>query len=129
MLVPVFVDIQSEDGVNLSKIKVHLYLFGKCQQFLGQEPRILVSAFLNYMKKYFPTKDDFDFVFVTACPATYTMFYSVLKENQVNKQVFDFYFRSWTDLYSIVNCADQTRTSLLGHSANQNKETLEIHNF
>ena len=75
------------------------------------------------------SKPDFDFVFVTACPATYTMFYSVLKENQVNKQVFDFYFRSWVDLYSLVNCVDQSRTSLLAHSTNQNKETLEIHNF
>ena len=125
LVVPIFLDIQSEDGASLSKIKVHLYLFGKCQQFLDQEPRILISAFLNYMKKYFPSKDDHEFILVTSCPASYTLFYSVLKENPVNKQVFDFYFRSWSCLQTIVNIVAQDRRVLQGCFYQQSKETLQ----
>ena len=101
-VIPIFVDIQSEDGLYITKIKVNLLTHGKCQQFFGQEPKILISAFLNYMKKYYPSKQGLELVFVTPCPATYTLFYSVLKENVVNKQVFDFYFGLHTDIQSVV---------------------------
>ena len=120
--VPIFVDIISKDGLSIEKIKVHLYLHGKCQQFFGQEPKIIISAFLNYMKKYFPTTEGFQFVFITPCAASYIIFYSVLKENVANKQVFDSYFCSWTDLQSIVRAVQQSGPILQGCSYQADKE-------
>ena len=121
--VPIFVDIISDDGgQSLSKIKVHLYQHVKCQQFHGQEPKLLVSAFLNYMKKYYSSKDGYKFIFVTPCPASYILFYSVLKENAANKQVFDFYFSSWTDILSIVKSVQYDKQMLQGCFYQNNKE-------
>lgn len=113
-VIPIFVDIQSEDGIFINKIKVNLLTHGKCQQFFGQEPKILISAFLNYMKKYYPSKEGIELIFVAPCPAAFTLFYSVLKENVVNKQVFDFYFTFWTDLQSIVRDFQSGSKTLTG---------------
>ena len=124
-VVPIFVDIQSEDGSTIKKIKVHLYLHNKCQQFYGQEPKILISAFLNYMKKYFSSKEGMEFIFVTPCPASYTLFYSVLKENASNKQVFDYYFNNWADIQSIVKSIQQGSKVLYGSFHHENKETFK----
>ena len=120
-VIPIFVDIQSEDGLYITKIKVNLLTHGKCQQFYGQEPKILISAFLNYMKKYYPSKEGLELVFVTPCPAAYTLFYSVLKENVVNKQVFDFYFTLWTDIQSVVREAQAGNRGIAACSYQSNK--------
>ena len=120
-VIPIFVDIQSEDGLYITKIKVNLLTHGKCQQFFGQEPKILISAFLNYMKKYYPSKEGLDLVFVTPCPAAYTLFYSVLKENAVNKQVFDFYFTHHTDIHSVVREAQAGYRGVTACSYQSNK--------
>ena len=125
-VIPIFVDIQSEDGLYITKIKVNLLTHGKCQQFFGQEPKILISAFLNYMKKYYPSKEGLELVFVTPCPATYTLFYSVLKENVVNKQVFDFYFTVWTDIQSVVREAQAGFRGITACSYQSDKGCIEL---
>ena len=123
-VVPIFVEIIADDGNAISKIKVHLYLHGKCQLFHSQEPKILISAFLNYMKKYFPSKDDLEFVFLTPCPASFTLFYSALKENAANKQVFDYYFNYWSDTQTIVKSQQQGSKVLRGCFYQNNKEII-----
>ena len=125
-VIPIFVDIQSEDGIHINKIKVNLLTYGKCQQFFGQEPKILISAFLNYMKKYYPSKEGLEFIFVAPCPASYTLFYSVLKENIVNKQVFDFYFTLWTDLASLVRDLQSGCRTLSGYCYQSDKGCIHV---
>jgi len=107
-VIPIFVDIFTENGKTISKIKVNLVTHQKCQQFYGQEPTILVSAFLNYMKKYYQDKRNLDMVFVTPCVATFDLFFAALTENPVNKEVFDFYFSYWADLQSLVTSCQES---------------------
>jgi len=102
-IIPIFVDIFTEDGKTISRIKVNLVTHQKCQQFHGQEPTILVSAFLNYMKKYYQDKRNLEMLFIAPCVATFNLFFAALLENPVNKEVFDFYFTYWADLQSLVN--------------------------
>jgi len=101
-IIPIFVDIFTENGKTISRIKVNLVTHQKCQQFYGQEPTILVSAFLNYMKKYYQDKRNLEMLFIVPCVATFNLFFSALLENPVNKEVFDFYFTYWADLQSLV---------------------------
>ena len=128
-VVPIFVEIIADDGNAISKIKVNLYLHGKCQLFHNQEPKILISAFLNYMKKYFPSKDDLEFVFLTPCPASFTLFYSALKENAANKQVFDYYFSYWSDIQTIVKSQQQGSKIMKGCFYQHNKEIIITFNY
>ena len=81
-IIPIFVDIFTENGRTISKIKVNLVTHQKCQQFYGQEPTILVSAFLNYMKKYYQEKRNLEMIFVTPCVATFDLFFTTLQETR-----------------------------------------------
>jgi len=98
---PILVDIQCDDGVDISKIKVFLVNHKKCQQFFGKEPQILVGAVLRYVKKYYPTKENMKLILVTACISSFEKFMKALAQNIINADMFSTLFDFWTDLYSI----------------------------
>ena len=47
-------------------------------------------------------------ILVTPCADTFSIFFRALQENPNNKQVFDSYFRVWTDIQSIVRSCQES---------------------
>ena len=98
---PILVDIQCDNGFNISRIKVHLVNHKKCQQFYGKEALILVGAFLRYVKKSYPKKECMKLILVTACITSYEKFMEALLQNSTNEEMFSAFFSVWTDFQSI----------------------------